>query len=157
MSDDLWKRDDIQFPRLLAEIWGVGIGDKESAALLETMDLTEEEVNELFERADREWQFVKAHGPDEGCSESGNTFSGYGLSGTCEIRREPCPRACLMKTIRSLKLDRDSRPLHDEVRARMFYNRGLEAAAKAIRSRGGSKGMAEAVLGMRKKPDESPY
>ncbi|CAE6795657.1 hypothetical protein R70006_05061 [Paraburkholderia domus] len=53
-----WERDDIQFPRLLAEI--MATQDKlDMAALAASMDLSIEEVNSLFDRADRAWEAAK--------------------------------------------------------------------------------------------------
>lgn len=57
----LWERDDIQFPRLLAEIMGaVDILESDWERLCETMDLSSSEVEEIFDRADAEWQRIKA-------------------------------------------------------------------------------------------------
>ena len=51
---DLWLRDDIQFPRLLSEI--VATQDKlDIPCLAESMDLTIDEVGELFDRAQGAW------------------------------------------------------------------------------------------------------
>ncbi|MYM92481.1 hypothetical protein [Duganella vulcania] len=53
-----WERDDVQFPRLLAEI--MATQDKlDMAALAESMDLTIEEVTSLFDRAHQAWEQVK--------------------------------------------------------------------------------------------------
>ncbi|WP_196493113.1 hypothetical protein [Burkholderia territorii] len=56
-----WERDEIQFPRLLAEI----ISTQENldiAALAESMDLSIDDVNSLFDRADRAWEAIKEEG-----------------------------------------------------------------------------------------------
>lgn len=55
---DLWYDNSIQFPRLLAEI--VATQDKlDLPALAESMDVTVEEINELLDRAQREWEVIK--------------------------------------------------------------------------------------------------
>ena len=61
MSDKLWKRDDIQFPRLLSEIdANVMITPGDFEALCASMDLTKDEVHELFDRAHEAWAKAKA-------------------------------------------------------------------------------------------------
>jgi len=60
MSQALWDRDDIQFPRLLDEIQGIGLTDTQYVQIAESMDLTPEEVHELFERAQTAWDKHKA-------------------------------------------------------------------------------------------------
>jgi hypothetical protein len=58
---NLWKNNNIQFPRLLAEIAGiVSISKKDMKALCESMDLTKEEINELFDRAVDTFEKIKA-------------------------------------------------------------------------------------------------
>jgi hypothetical protein len=60
VSNANWKNNAIQFPRLLAEInANVGISSKDWDALCASMDLTSEEVGELFDRADAEWERIK--------------------------------------------------------------------------------------------------
>lgn len=58
MSNTNWKNDSIQFPRLLAEIMATQALDLNSLA--ESMDLSIEEINELFDRADNAWESAKA-------------------------------------------------------------------------------------------------
>ncbi|VWC52672.1 hypothetical protein BLA13014_08020 [Burkholderia aenigmatica] len=55
----LWDRDDIQFPRLLAEIMATQ-ENLDMSALAESMDLSVEEVSSLFDRADKAWEMIKA-------------------------------------------------------------------------------------------------
>lgn len=55
----LWEINEIQFPRLLAEIEAVGISQELWDDLLEAMDLTSTELSELFERAQAEWEKIK--------------------------------------------------------------------------------------------------
>lgn len=61
-----WERNEIQFPRLLAEINAVAFegceGEHVRDSLLEAMDLTSDELDELFDRADFEWARIKASG-----------------------------------------------------------------------------------------------
>lgn len=59
-SPPLWERDDIQFPRLLAEIQGVGLTRTQYEALSDSMDLIPGEIDDLLERADSAWQRHKA-------------------------------------------------------------------------------------------------
>lgn len=56
---DKWEDNSIQFPRLLAEIWGTGLTTRQVTFLCETMDLTLGQLDELFERADAVWQADK--------------------------------------------------------------------------------------------------
>ena len=51
-----WEKNEVQFPRMLSEILGVGLSREQYVALSETMDLTPERINELFDRADAVWQ-----------------------------------------------------------------------------------------------------
>lgn len=58
MSRDKWEDDSIQFPRLLCEI--MATQDKlDIPALAESMDLSVEDVNELFDRAHTTWERAK--------------------------------------------------------------------------------------------------
>jgi hypothetical protein len=150
MSDEMWKRDDVQFPRLLAEIRATVDTSHYEKDLLEGMDLTAEQLDELFDRAQREWECVKKYGPDTGCSEAGNTWSGYGVDGKCPIRGTLCPHGCLMKTIESLKLDKRSHPLNLETARRVAREMALEEAAQAVRHRGG-KSYVPAILALKEK------
>ena len=55
----MWNRDNIQFPRLLAEI--IATQDKlDIKSLAAEMDLTVTQVDELFERAQMKWDKYKA-------------------------------------------------------------------------------------------------
>lgn len=56
-----WERDEIQFPRLLAEIIATQV-NLDIAALAESMDLSIDDVNSLFDRADRAWEAIKEEG-----------------------------------------------------------------------------------------------
>lgn len=53
-----WNNNAVQFPRLLAEI--MATQNLDLPALVESMDLTLDEVNELFDRADTVWESAKA-------------------------------------------------------------------------------------------------
>ena len=55
----LWKRDDIQFPRLLSEIAACGLLGAQWDSLLESMDITSDELSELFDRAQASWEKQK--------------------------------------------------------------------------------------------------
>ena len=55
-----WEDNSIQFPRLLAEILATQ-EDLDWSALCTSMDLEHvRQLDELFERADREWERIKA-------------------------------------------------------------------------------------------------
>lgn len=55
-----WKDNSIQFPRLIAEISAnVNISEDDWNSLCESMDLNDDELNELFDRADAEWNKIK--------------------------------------------------------------------------------------------------
>lgn len=56
----LWKRDDVQFPRLLAEINAVGLTSGQAADICDSMDLSKERLKELFERAEIALEKIKA-------------------------------------------------------------------------------------------------
>ena len=59
MSNTNWNNNAIQFPRLLTEI--AATQDKLNfQTLAESMDLTIAEVGELFDRAQTEWERIKA-------------------------------------------------------------------------------------------------
>lgn len=55
-----WEDNTIQFPRLLAEIWmNVELLPTDIRALCDSMDLEEEYIVELFNRAQEEWEVIK--------------------------------------------------------------------------------------------------
>lgn len=56
-----WDRDDIQFPRLLAEISATQ-DNLDLQALADSMELSLSEVASLFDRADQAWETIKATG-----------------------------------------------------------------------------------------------
>ncbi len=53
-----WDTNSIQFPRLLAEVWAV-LEYEQYRELAVSMDLSEDEVRSLFQRADEEWEAIK--------------------------------------------------------------------------------------------------
>jgi hypothetical protein len=56
----LWERDDIQFPRLLSEILAtIEISNEDWTALRDSMDLEDDELQELFDRAQASWERAK--------------------------------------------------------------------------------------------------
>ena len=59
MAKDLWKDNSIQFPRLLAEIVATQ-ENLDMEALSESMGLEIARIEELFERADAEFEKIKA-------------------------------------------------------------------------------------------------
>lgn len=56
----MWKNDKIQFARLLCEIrMAGGLTDSVRADLMNSMDLDEDELQELLDRADKVWGNTK--------------------------------------------------------------------------------------------------
>jgi hypothetical protein len=59
-QEGLWDRDDVQFPRLLAEIAStVELTKDQLQAVCESMDLKEEDLSALFDRAELAWNKLK--------------------------------------------------------------------------------------------------
>jgi hypothetical protein len=54
---DLWEDNSIQFPRLISEI--VATQDLDLDALAESMDLEVEQIKELMNRAQEEFETIK--------------------------------------------------------------------------------------------------
>jgi hypothetical protein len=53
----LWERDDIQFPRLLAEIAAtIELTGSQWSSLYESMDISSDDLDELFSRAQAAWE-----------------------------------------------------------------------------------------------------
>lgn len=59
----MWSRNEIQFPRLLAELNAVGLTRRQWQQLSESMDLAFEDIDELFSRAEDEWGRIKEGRP----------------------------------------------------------------------------------------------
>jgi hypothetical protein len=61
MTQTTWHDDSLQFPRLIAEIYaGGGLTDEMYDFLEDSMDLQDGELDELFERALKRWDQIKA-------------------------------------------------------------------------------------------------
>ncbi len=58
MSNTHWQNNGVQFPRLLAEIMATQELDLNSLA--NSIDLSVDEINELFDRANQAWEDSKA-------------------------------------------------------------------------------------------------
>ena len=57
-----WENNAIQFPRLIAEICAnVEFKPEHWKDLQESMDLSEDKLNELFDRANDTWENIKLH------------------------------------------------------------------------------------------------
>ncbi len=54
-----WETDNIQFPRLLAEIRAIGLSDEQMRLLEDAMDLESGHIEELLERAENRWEKIK--------------------------------------------------------------------------------------------------
>jgi len=52
---DLWSDDSVQFPRLLVEINACGLSDLQYVDIAQSMSLTTDRVDELFDRAEKVW------------------------------------------------------------------------------------------------------
>jgi hypothetical protein len=55
----MWDRDNVQFPRLLAEINATGLTTGQYRMLEDSMELTTEEIDSLLERAEDRWTRIK--------------------------------------------------------------------------------------------------
>lgn len=60
MAKNNWKNNNIQFPRLLAEIRTIGLTPEQYTHLYESMDLERDYIDEILERAEECWQKIKA-------------------------------------------------------------------------------------------------
>lgn len=58
-TDPPWAEDEVQFPRLLAEICAAGLDDETMQVLCDSMNLTPDRINELLLRADKAWEAIK--------------------------------------------------------------------------------------------------
>jgi len=55
-----WKDNSIQFPRLIAELEAAGaFTNQVTQELCENMDLTVDEISEIVDRAQDEWEAIK--------------------------------------------------------------------------------------------------
>ena len=55
-----WRDNSIQFPRLISEIGAtIDFTNKEWNDLCESMDLSQGEINDLFDRAQLKWEAIK--------------------------------------------------------------------------------------------------
>lgn len=55
----IWLDDSIQFPRLLAEVYALGLDEKQINRLCASMDLLPGDIFNLFERAENNWEEIK--------------------------------------------------------------------------------------------------
>ena len=56
-----WTDKTVQYPRLLAEIRAIGLSKEQYEALKESMDLTVDEIDDVLEWAETDWQTIKAN------------------------------------------------------------------------------------------------
>lgn len=71
-----WDHNSTQFPRLLAELRAYGLTDSQYTALEEAMDLGREDIDELLERAEDEWNEIKTPNKDaEYCDHCGHLLA----------------------------------------------------------------------------------
>lgn len=52
----LWDQNPVQFPRLLSEIYAVGLNKEQYNDLCGSMDLSRDDLDKLFARAEEVWQ-----------------------------------------------------------------------------------------------------
>lgn len=55
----LWERDDIQFTRLLAEIYAIGLTEEQKDDICRSMEIRVEQLDILLERAEKKFQHIK--------------------------------------------------------------------------------------------------
>lgn len=60
MSDEHWSNNAIQYPRLIAELQLQGIPKRVIEDTAAEMDITTDEIHDLFDRAQDEWDRIKA-------------------------------------------------------------------------------------------------
>lgn len=58
-SNPLWLKDDIQFARMLSEIYAVGISEDCYADISERTGLSKQKIVEIFQRAKSSWDGQK--------------------------------------------------------------------------------------------------
>lgn len=58
---NLWENNRVQFIRLISEINAIGLSPEQYQELSESMDLEIEFIDELFDRAEIEWQEHKKY------------------------------------------------------------------------------------------------
>jgi hypothetical protein len=66
---DNWNNDSIQFPRLLSEILAAGLPDETLDELSISMDLERDEILEILNRADRQFEKIKQQRVPPGISD----------------------------------------------------------------------------------------
>lgn len=54
-----WQDDNLQFARLLSEIYACGLNEYQYVDLCESMSLTKEEINNIFDRAESAFNIIK--------------------------------------------------------------------------------------------------
>lgn len=59
LHDRNWEDNDIQFPRLLAEIYAAGLSAKQEQDICKSMDINKAELYDLLERADNKFEQIK--------------------------------------------------------------------------------------------------
>lgn len=59
--EENWANDEIQFPRLLDEIRAIGVPTNMMCDIAASMDLDNAKIEEIFARASREWERIKAN------------------------------------------------------------------------------------------------
>jgi hypothetical protein len=84
MVSEIWKNDDVQFPRLLSEILAAGLPEETLEQLCNSMDLQKSEIFEILERADRKFEQIK----NELCDKDSSVESSFILDESSEENEE---------------------------------------------------------------------
>lgn len=61
-TSKVWENNNVQFPRLLAEILAIGLTPRQFADLSKSMDLNSEDIKALLYRAEKRWETIKSNG-----------------------------------------------------------------------------------------------
>ena len=59
-----WRNNAIQYPRLLAEVFAIELFPEQYKQLADAMDLSFDQLDELFARAQAEWEVIKSETKD---------------------------------------------------------------------------------------------
>ena len=60
MNKELWRDSSIQFPRLIAELNAIALTSEQIKEICDSMDISSDELCEIFERANTLWEVAKA-------------------------------------------------------------------------------------------------
>ncbi|VWC79186.1 hypothetical protein BLA39750_01070 [Burkholderia lata] len=138
-----WQRDDVQFPRLLAEILATQ-DTLDMTALAQSMDLSVDEVSAVFDRSETAWEAIKADtatppdrdppqelvGDAERMTQIAAALALIEGEGEAMARRVASPSEISDLNVRRAKLQSE--------RARIVYRRTRSGSMDAVADTGGS-------------------